>query len=86
MGSTFFGGAYFGDYLEDGALQAPTQAAVLGDLTTLFSHYVDTLHDTALVYADSDTLVYLDRPTVYAAHPADLDDANTLYAIHLTPP
>jgi len=63
-----------------------TTATTLGDLTTLFHYYVEDLHDAAIVYADSDTLVRDDLPTVIAAYPTDddTDDYNTLYAKYLS--
>jgi hypothetical protein len=56
-----------------------------GDLTTLFVAYVQDLRDaSALALLDNDTLVALDVPTVRAAQPNELDDANTMYAAYLS--
>jgi len=61
-------------------VQAP---GVFGDLTTLFVGYVADLHDAHLTEPDSNTLVRDDLATVRAAS-SNLDDANTMYAAHLS--
>ena len=68
------------------AAAAAQQATILGDLTTLFSGYVDDLHDTALVASDSDTLVANDLATVIASSliGGESDDHNTMYAIYIS--
>lgn len=62
-------------------ISAPTE---FGDLSTLFMAYVDTLRDaSALAALDSTSLVAADLPTVRSGN-GNLDDANTMYAEHLS--
>ena len=58
--------------------------STLGDLTTLFTRYVETLQDVAGGSGDSNTLVDIDEPVVIAATPGEVDDLNTLYARYLS--
>lgn len=53
-----------------------------GDLTTVFRAYVDTLHDTALIAADTDTLIANDVDDMIAST-ADQPDRNTRYNSYL---
>jgi hypothetical protein len=65
----------------------------MADLTTLFVAYCATLYDagtgaTANTRTDLTTFVAKDLPTVRAANdggvdPDEVDDANTMYAVHL---
>jgi hypothetical protein len=60
------------------------QAAILGDLTTIFTGYVEDLADTALdARPDYDSLIAEDLPTVRAST-TDRDDLNTMYAIYIS--
>jgi hypothetical protein len=54
-----------------------------GDLSTLFTGYVQDLRDAAVAPRDNDTLVAKHRTTVRAAS-TNLDDANTMYAEYLS--
>lgn len=56
--------------------------AFTGDLTTVFSRYVEALHDTAIVASDSDTLVAKDVPTMVAGT-TERADRNTQYNEYL---
>ena len=56
--------------------------AFTGDLTTVFSRYVDALHDAALVASDSDTLVANDVDNMVAAT-VERADRNTQYNEYL---
>lgn len=58
--------------------------AFFGDLTTLFSAYMQDIRDDHPTRNDTETLIAHDLPAIRAAHPNDVDDANTLYAVHLS--
>jgi hypothetical protein len=60
-----------------------TAPATLGDLTTLFVHYVEDLRDANPLKVDSDTLIAKDRATVVAGGNSP-DDINTAYAFYLS--
>ena len=62
------------------ALAAP---AAFGDLTTLFVHYVEDLHDATPTEPDSNTLVRDDLPNVVAGT-VERADRNTQYAEYLS--
>lgn len=53
--------------------------SILEDLTTLFAHYVEDLHDANLTRRDSNQLVRDDLPNILNATNVD-DDRNTQYA------
>lgn len=61
---------------------ASTAPATLGDLTTLFTAYVNGLQNSN-GYEDADTLIANDLATVIAAVDQD-DDRNTQYALYLS--
>lgn len=60
-----------------------TAPIAFGDLTTLFTAYVQTLRNANPTKVDSDTLIAKDLATVRSGNP-NLDDANTLYAYYLS--
>lgn len=58
----------------------------MADLNLAFNAYFTTLRAASVPSAkDITTAMVLDLPTVRAAHPlpAEVDDVNTLYRIHL---
>jgi len=55
----------------------------VADLTTEMVAYLVALKAAAPTANDLTTLFTKDIPTVRAAHPEELDDANTLYLDHL---
>ena len=57
--------------------------AFTGDLTTVFSAYVDALHDTALIASDSNTLVDADEANMIAGSTSTLNDRNSRYNEYL---
>lgn len=59
-----------------------TVPGVLGDLTTLFTAYVNGLQNSN-GYEDADTLIANDLATVIAPVDQD-DDRNTQYALYLS--
>lgn len=64
-----------------GVVTAPT---FFGDLTTLFCAYMADIRNNNPTRRDTETLIAHDLPAIRAAHPGDVDDANTLYAVHLS--
>ena len=56
----------------------------MADLTTEWAAYIVALKAAAPTAQDVTTLVANDLPTVRAAVATELDDANTMYLVHLT--
>lgn len=85
IGSTWATGSWvsIGGWAAGTWANAAAYPATLDDLTTLFSAYVDRLHDTEITEEDTNVLIKEDEATMLL-NTNVVGDRNTQYAQYLT--